>query len=291
MMQHTAHHSLCIRNIFESIFSINMNIQQIVNVDKYPLESDSFIDKTREELRSNKVVQLPNFLQPSVLESLVDEACALEDQAYCRRSTHTIYVKPMNPDLPPNHNFNRQVVTSKGCVTTDQIPNGSFLKELYYHDQFQRFLCSVLGVPRLFHYKDPLSSITIHYAAEGQELGWHFDNSAFAITLLLQKAIEGGEFEYMPNIRQPDTSHFGFADEIKKEHEDKVALLLDGGFTPLKLNIEPGTLVLFRGRDSLHRVNQVVGDRKRILVVLAYNEIPNVRLPDETMMSFFGRTC
>jgi hypothetical protein len=267
-----------------------MSIEHIVNVDKYPLESDSFIYETREELRRNNVVQLPNFLQPSVLQSLVDEACALEDQAYCRRSTHTIYVKPMNLDLSPNHIFNRQVVTSKGCVTTDQIPSGSFLKELYYHDRFQSFLCNVLGVPQLFDYKDPLSSITIHYAAEGQELGWHFDNSAFAITLLLQKAKEGGEFEYMPNIRQQDSTKFGFADEIKTEYEDKVAMLLDGNFTPLKLNMEPGTLVLFRGRDSLHRVNQVVGDRKRILVVLAYNEIPNVRLPDETMMSFFGRT-
>mmetsp|Transcript_9888 Transcript_9888/g.18593 ORF Transcript_9888/g.18593 Transcript_9888/m.18593 type:complete len:269 (-) Transcript_9888:73-879(-) len=267
-----------------------MSIQHIVNVDEYPLESNSFINETREELRLNNVVQLANFLQPLALQSLVDEACSLEDLAYCRKSTHTIFVKPMNPELSPNHIFNRQVITSKGCVTTDQIPSCSFLKELYYNDRFQKFLCSVLGVPQLFDYKDPLSSITIHYAAEGQELGWHFDNSAFAITLLLQKAKEGGEFEYMPNIRQPDSSTFGFADEIKNEYEDKVALLLDENFAPFKLNMEPGTLVLFRGRDSLHRVNRVVGDRNRILVVLAYNEIPNVRLPDETMMSFFGRT-
>jgi hypothetical protein len=199
-------------------------------------------------------------------------------------------VKPINPTLPPTHIFNRQVVTSKGCVTTDQIPAESVLKKLYYSHRFQNFLCSALEVKELFDYKDPLSSITIHYATEGQELGWHFDNSAFAITLLLQKAKEGGEFEYMPNIRQPDSSTFGFADEIKKEYEDDVVSVLDGKLKPLKLGIEPGTLVLFRGRDSLHRVNQVVGDQTRILVVLAYNEIPNVRLPDETMKSFFGRT-
>ena len=39
---------------------------------------------------------------------------------------------------------------------------------------------------RSYPYEDPLSSINIHYASEGQELGWHFDNSSFAITLLLE---------------------------------------------------------------------------------------------------------
>ena len=54
-----------------------------------------------------------------------------------------------------------------------------------------------MGEKTLYEYEDPLSSINIHYAKEGQELGWHFDNSSFAVTLLLQKLLGGGVFEYV----------------------------------------------------------------------------------------------
>ena len=43
----------------------------------------------------------------------------------------------------------------------------------------------------------PLSSINLHYAKPGQELGWHFDKSAFAITLMFQPPEHGGAFEYV----------------------------------------------------------------------------------------------
>jgi len=49
-----------------------------------------------------------------------------------------------------------------------------------------------VGEQALFEYADPLSSINVHYAGEGQELNWHFDNSEFAITLLLQAPLAGG---------------------------------------------------------------------------------------------------
>ena len=61
------------------------------------------------------------------------------------------------------------------------------MRALYDAPVFRAFLCSVLGETQLYSYADKLSSINLHYASEGQELGWHFDNSSFAITLLIQK--------------------------------------------------------------------------------------------------------
>jgi len=46
----------------------------------------------------------------------------------------------------------------------------------------------VLNEESLYKYDDNLSSINIHFAKTGQELGWHFDNSSFAITLANTKA-------------------------------------------------------------------------------------------------------
>ena len=50
-----------------------------------------------------------------------------------------------------------------------------------------------------------------------------------------------------------------------------------------------GDLMLFRGRDALHRVTPSQGEITRMLVVLAYNAEPNVSLSESARMTFYGR--
>ena len=132
----------------------------------------------------------------------------------------------------------------------------------------------------MYPYEDPLSSINIHYASEGQELGWHFDNSSFAITLLLQKPEGGGSFEYVKDLRNADAGEMNF---------NGVKDVLDHKTVINTLDINPGTLVLFRGRNSMHRVTPTEGDITRMLVVLAYNNKPGVALSENARMTFYGR--
>ena len=120
----------------------------------------------------------------------------------------------------------------------------------------------------------------MHYAGTGQELGWHFDNSAFAVTLLLQAPEGGGEFQYVRDLRDADGGDMNFSG---------VEDVLDGRHQPATLEVTPGTLVLFRGRNSLHRVTPTIGERTRILVVLAYNATPGVALSEAARMTFYGR--
>ena len=129
-------------------------------------------------------------------------------------------------------------------------------------------------------YADDLSSINVHFAAEGKELGWHFDNSSFAVTLMIQQPEQGGVFEYVGGLRDADADDMGFAD---------VNRVLDGDIEPQTLVMDAGALVLFRGRNALHRVTPVVGERTRILVVLAYNAEPGVSLSESARMTFYGR--
>ena len=65
--------------------------------------------------------------------------------------------------------------------------------------------------------------------------------------------------------------------------------VLDGRMAPTDLDIAPGTLVLFRGRNSMHRVTPTIGPLTRILVVLAYNNTPGISLSEAARMTFFGR--
>jgi len=132
----------------------------------------------------------------------------------------------------------------------------------------------------LYEYADQLSSINMHYAGAGQELGWHFDNSSFAITLLIQKPDGGGEFQYVKDVRNADAGEMNF---------EQTESILSGDAPVETLMMHPGTLVLFRGRNSMHRVTPVEGDKTRMLVVLAYNSEPGIALSESASRTFYGR--
>ena len=90
-------------------------------------------------------------------------------------------------------------------------------------------------------YSDSLSSINYNYYQNTQQLGWHFDNASFAITLMIQCAENGGDFEYVSQGR-----------DYKENLIDK-SYLQKFKWIPLnlKINADAGTLVLFYGRNYL----------------------------------------
>lgn len=70
------------------------------------------------------------------------------------------------------------------------------------------------------------------------ELGWHFDNSSFAITLLIQKPAAGGRFEYVENLRDADRGEMNYAG---------VTQVLDGERVAKRLAMEEGIWCCFAG--------------------------------------------
>ena len=56
-----------------------------------------------------------------------------------------------------------------------------------------------------------------------------------------------------------------------------------------KVNSEAGTLILFYGRNYLHRVTPVTSKKPRILVTLNYNEEKGTKLSENARLTFFGR--
>lgn len=252
----------------------------IVDLERYPLDSDACRTRCKTTLDEEGALVLPGFLQPAALASIQREGKNNQHRAYYTVEKHNIYLTPTDPEYPLDHPRNRKVGSSKGCITTDQIPADSALRTLYDAEEFRDFLCVVLGEHELHEYADPLSSINLHYASDGQELGWHFDNSSFAITLMIQNPLDGGTFEYVKDVRDADSGEMNFA---------ICGQVLDGEVPTKTLTMEPGTLVLFRGRNSMHRVTPTIGDRTRMLVVLAYNTEPGVSLSESARMTFYGR--
>jgi len=255
-------------------------LSDIIALPTHALRDPDFRNESKATLDRDGVLIIEKFLTPAAIASIKADGHAHADLAYYTANNHNIYLEPPDPAFAPDHPRNRTVASSKGCITTDQIPAGSQLHTLYGAREFRDFLCAVLDELELHEYADPLSSINLHYASAGQELGWHFDNSAFAITLLIEKPLGGGSFEYVKDLRDADAGEMNY---------DAAARVLDGQVASTTLRMDPGALVLFRGRNSIHRVTPTEGNITRMLVVLAYNTEPGVSLSESARMTFFGR--
>ena len=117
--------------------------------------------------------------------------------------------------------------------------------------------------------EDEFQAINIMYMHDGCSRAWHYDGTDTVITLLLQKAAVGGEYEFAPFIR---------GEEKGDERFEDVAKLFEGTYDGnIVKNADAGTLNLFNGIRSLHRVRTVYGPTKRIVAVLSYDSKPNIR--------------
>jgi hypothetical protein len=255
-------------------------LTNIIDIENYPLDSEGFCAACKQTLDQHGALVLKNFMKAEAVATVQAEGVRQQHLAYYTVNDHNIYLAPTDDGYRPEHPRNRLVSSSKGCITDDQIPTESPLRALYQAQEFRDFLCAVLDESELHEYADSLSSINLHYAADGQELGWHFDNSSFAITLMIQNPSNGGSFEFVKDVRDADAGEMNF---------ELSARVLDGEVATEKLAMDPGDLVLFRGRNSMHRVTPSIGDRTRMLVVLAYNTAPGVSLSKSARMTFYGR--
>tara|TARA_B100000029_G_scaffold236488_1_gene233539 strand:- start:373 stop:1155 length:783 start_codon:yes stop_codon:yes gene_type:complete len=256
-------------------------IEEIINLKLHPINSSQkYIDNCRKQLLKNSVLQLNNFLLPQSLKNIQKEAHSLHPQAYYCSQNHTVLLNKKNKKLKNDDPCNLEVKSDKGCVPHDLIPDKSNLCKLYSSDIFKIFLQKVLGVKKIYPYKDLLSSINYNYYEKNQQLGWHFDNASFAITLMIQSPDSGGIFQYVNEGR-----------DYEKNFIDKniINLILNNNYPVNQLSVQEGTLILFYGRNYLHRVTPVTSKKCRILVTLNYNLEEGIELSENARLTFFGR--
>ncbi|HEY4474157.1 MAG TPA: 2OG-Fe(II) oxygenase [Candidatus Paceibacterota bacterium] len=236
--------------------------------------------KLGRELDKKGILVLPDFLSNKALRALQKESVSLKKRAYRSESVYNLYVLPEDKKSAADSPRNRKFTTTKGCIADDQIPRDSILRKIYDAPLFRAFICRLQGLEAVFPYADTLSSININYYDPGDSLEWHFDNADFAVTLLLKNCEKGGVYEYVPNVRY-----------TPKGEEDSATLtkILDGKLEPKRVAMEAGSLMIFRGNRSLHRVTPVESG-ERVLVTLNYNVKPGIPLSEKSRKTFFGRT-
>jgi len=261
--------------------------EELIDLDRYPIQGTTadkiqfFAARCRRNYLQNSVLLLPDFLTRQGLERMAREARAAAPKSFRQVKQHTVYLSADDLEVSPDHPCRRRLQTTNSTVADCDIPSDAALRLLYDSPALRQFFATVIGKQNLYPYADPISPLNLGVTREGETLAWHFDKSDFAITLLLQQGQAGGEFEYVPRIRTEG-----------EENYPAVARLLDGERTSvLTLNMHPGTLVMFQGRYSIHRVTEVEGNRDRLLAVLSYDERPQQRMSAFTQKTFYGRTA
>ena len=259
---------------------------RMVNLERCPIDDPgspddaAFVQECRRRYLEDGLCVLPEFILPQALEILAEEANGCIGHAWFCKSTHNVYLTQNGlGDSSPGAVADRQERTFVGSVPYDRIGADSALRRLYLWDRLKEFVGAVLGKPRLHRFADPLGACSVNVFVDGGEHGWHFDESEFTVTLMLQSPQSGGSFEYVPRIR-------GLDDE-----KAIVAAVLDGDRRRvLELAFTAGTLLVFGGRQTLHRVTRVSGTRPRLVPVLSYAERPGLANSEPVRKLFWGRT-
>ena len=256
-------------------------LDNIVNFKEHPIiSSDKYINKCHDRLINESILLLENFLCSNAIKELQKEAAHLQSKAYYCSQYHTILLNKKDRSIDKNDPCNIEVKSDKGCVPHDLIPTESILNKLYSSVYFKKFIIKVLNIKNIYPYKDKLSSINYNYYEKSQQLGWHFDNASFAITLMINSSNKGGVFQYFSKGRN-----------FEKNYINKKLLMnvLKGKEKTKELKVDPGTLILFYGRNYLHRVTPVKSKQGRILVTLNYNLEKGIKLSANARKTFFGR--
>jgi hypothetical protein len=261
-------------------------LEELVDTDRYPLTDldgaggRAVLDRARSDLLADGCTVLPDFIRPSLQETLQRQCSHIAPRAHFDVATVNVYNMAVGPELPQDHPGRIAFERGNAFVPRDRIPAESLISRLYSDEVFQHFIARCFELDELHELADPLSGLVLNVVEPGMEHPWHFDTNEFTVSMLTQEAEEGGVFEYCPNIRSADEENF-----------DGVRDVLRGGGEESKrrLPLRPGDLQLFKGRFSLHRVSPVQGRLARHSAIFAYSERPGVVGSVPRTRQLFGR--
>jgi hypothetical protein len=260
---------------------------QIINTTVYPVDNLSSADartwiaQLRARLDQDGSCTLPKFVTAPALTRMAQQALSIAHLAYPGPTEVSPYFfnyqLGSGDDLPATHPLRHKGKRNLSQVAADLIPPEFLLSQLYRSDLMLDFLAAVTGKP-VYRNQDPYQSLNISVMNQGGCQQWHFDSGTMVTTLLLQEPEAGGIFEYAPAIRSEEDENF-----------DAVQAVLDGNSDRVRQNrLQAGTLSLFRGHYSLHRVTEVEGSQQRVQAILGYSTRPGLLGKKESSILHYG---
>jgi hypothetical protein len=260
-------------------------MRDILDLDRYPVDrldspaGAALVAACQQELARDGMFNLPGFVRPAVIARAAEEVRPLIDTvAFTHRRSHNVYFRREVPGLTADHPALKTFDTISQTLCGDQLA-ATLIGRIYDWTPLADFLAVVMEKPQLFLMEDPLARVNVMGYRHGEALNWHFDRSQFTTTLLIQEPKAGGAFEYRSDLRSDDDPNYEGVVRFIEGRDPKVRTL------PQKA----GTLNVFKGKNTIHRVTPVEGDRDRIVAVFSYYERPGVLFSAEERIGFYGR--
>ena len=260
-------------------------IEDIFDLDSYPLDrpdSDDYAELvavSKSEWRTTGSFDLPGLIrEAAVAHAAAELRQPMASAAYRHRQQHNIYFTD-DTDVIPGDIAEARLVTSHQTLTCDQMA-GSIIRSVYECNPLRHFIRRVLDLRKLYRMADPMACLNVMAYADGDQLGWHFDRAKFAVTILLQEPIDGGQFEYRRGLRTADDPNYEGVRRVLADQDGEIRQTITS----------PGTMTVFSGFGSPHRVAPVIGEKERMMAVLSYMEEPDYAYGPEDRMRFYGRT-
>ena len=238
------------------------------------------VARCRDDLARQQYCVLADFITPAALAGMVAEVEEILPDAYRNRSHRNCYLQQQgDPALPADHPRNLFFTAGYRMIAADLFPAGSRLTGLYRWPATRRFIADIVGSDTLYPSEDPYQPVNVLCYGPGDESAWHFDSSnAFTVTLMLQAAEAGGDFEIAANVRSEAAEDLAAMGDV----------LTGGRRHVVAVPRTPGALVVFRGCHSLHRVTPVAGNRPRLMAVFVYETEPGVIGDPEVNATVYG---
>lgn len=257
----------------------------LVDAQRYRFDDAELIARSHEQFVRDGVCVLPGFLGPDAVAQLVAEADELARLAHRAVTRSSPYLATPDESFPDGHPRRTGVHSVVEAVAYDLFPTSSLLRALYEWDELQDFIGAVLGQPVLHRYADPFGALNLAVMRDGDLLGWHFDMTDFVVSIAIQSSIGGGHLLNAQQLRSAG------ADGMDERYDDVAEVLRDDDRSP-RVRTEPmtpGTLMLFSGRTSLHKVSPIEGARPRYVALLAYDTKPGTDSSRALKLSRYGR--
>ncbi len=261
-------------------------MRDILDLDRYPLDKVgspawvALVERCKADLAANGMYNLEGLVRPDALSKCVAEIKPVMDTlSFVHTREHNIYFMKTIPGLSEDHPALTKTKTINHTVCADQIPQ-SLVMYIYEWAPMVMFLGATMEKQALYPMRDALARVNVMAYREGEQLNWHFDRSEFTTTLLLQAPEQGGDFVFRSDLRTADDPNY-----------DGVAKLLRGEDKDVQvLKLSAGTLNVFKGKNTAHKVSTIKGQRERLIAVFSYYEKPGVTFTREEQVGFYGRT-
>lgn len=263
---------------------MHIDVREFLDLDRYPIDApgpkrDELVTRLRGELEEHGCAVLKGFVRHERIGDLVQESDRVACHGHRNFNRTNAYFTQDRPDLEACHPLRRFYDRSNAFVPADNFGPDSMLRAVYEWPAFAPFIQQALGEERFYRYADPLADVIVNLAEEGNGFPWHFDTNNYTVTLAIQNAESGGDFEYSPRLRNATDENYA-----------GVQAILDGERALVRtLRLEPGDLQIFKGRHALHRVTPLAGTLPRYVAIFSFAEHPGMVGSVERTRQLYGR--